>query len=113
MNIKTKTIDNVGVLTLKGKLMGEPASSEIRDEIKSFFGENIKNIVVDLKHVSWMNSLGIGALMGAYTTVINAGGEFHLSGVAEKVKSVMIITKLMRIFKTFDTVDDAVAGFGK
>ena len=113
MNIKTKTIDNVGVLMLKGKLMGEPACSEIRNELKSFFGEGIKNIVIDLKHVSWMNSLGIGALMSAYTTVINTGGNFYLSGVADKVKSVLIITKLIRIFKTFDTVDEAVAEFKK
>lgn len=113
MTIKTKTIDQVGILMLKGKLMGEPATSQIRDEIKSFFGENIKNIVIDLNGVSWMNSLGMGALMGAYTTVQNAGGEMRLSGITEKVRSLMLITKLIRIFKTYENVEQAAASFKK
>jgi anti-sigma B factor antagonist len=113
MHIKTKTFDGVGVIYLKGKLMGEPATTEIRDEVHSFFGENIKKIVIDLKGVSWMNSLGMGSLMSVYTTIQNAGGALKLSDVTDKVHSLLMMTKLLRIFDTYDSVDAAVKSFNE
>lgn len=111
MTIKTKTFGDVGVIYLKGKLMGEPATAEIRDEVHAFFGENIMKIVIDLKGVTWMNSLGMGSLMSVYTTIQNAGGELKLSDVTAKVNSLLMMTKLIRVFDTYETVDKAVQSF--
>ena len=111
MSIKSKTYGKVGALSIRGKMMGGPITEELRNEIKSFLGENIINIVINLKHVSWINSLGVGALMGVYTTVRNAGGDLRLCGLTEKVRSLMLITQLIKVFKTYETVKEAVDSF--
>jgi anti-sigma B factor antagonist len=111
MKIKDKIEDGIGVLTLKGKLMGYPETDELHDEMKSFLGQKVNKIVIDLNGVSWMNSMGVGALMRCLTTVRNAEGDLRLARMSEKARSVFVITQLISIFKIFETVDQAKESF--
>jgi anti-sigma B factor antagonist len=107
MKFKDKIEDGIGILTLKGKLMGYPETEDLHGEIKSFLGQKIKKIVIDLNGVSWMNSIGIGSLMRCLTTVRNAGGDIALASMGEKTRSVFIITQLVSVFKIYETLDEA------
>jgi len=111
MKLKQKVQGNVSVLSLDGKIKGGIEIGEIHTAIKSSLEKNIKQIVIDLKEVSWMGSLGIGVLICCLTTVRNAGGELKLSGLSEKVKKILEITKLDHVFETHPGVDQAVASF--
>ncbi|MFQ5772455.1 MAG: STAS domain-containing protein, partial [bacterium] len=101
----------VAVLALKGKLMGGPETTAIHQKVKDLVGNKVNKIVIDLGKVKWMNSSGLGALMGSLTTTKNAGGELKLANVTEKVKSLFMITKLVTIFETFEGVDKAIESF--
>jgi anti-sigma B factor antagonist len=70
-----------------------------------------KNIIIDVSHVKFMNSSGLGMLIGGLTTVKKAEGRLILAGVTEKIESLLIITKLITIFETSDNVEDAVKKF--
>jgi anti-sigma B factor antagonist len=111
MKIKDKIEDGIGILTLKGKLMGYPETDELHDEMKSFLGQKVNKIVIDLNGVSWMNSMGVGALMRCLTTIRNAEGDLRLARMSEKARSVFVITQLISIFKIFETVDEAKESF--
>ena len=74
---------------------------------------DIKKIVIDLKGVKWMNSLGIGSIMRSHTTIKNAGGELVLARLSDKVNSVLILTQLIKIFKTFNNIEDALKSFAE
>ncbi len=111
MAIREKIQGDVGILTLSGKLMGGPETMEVHEKVKELVGKNIKKIVVDLGKVKWMNSSGLGALMGSLTTTKSAGGELKLTNVTDKVQSLFMITKLITIFETFDSVEEAIASF--
>ena len=111
MKIKTKQFDDVAVIIPHGKLMGPPDTDELHNEVKSVLGQNIKKLVIDLKHVNWMNSLGVGVLMSSYASVKNAGGILKLSSMTEKVRSVMLIMQLVKVFETFETYQEAVDSF--
>ncbi len=101
MRIKEKMEEDVAVLQLSGKLMGGPETKEIHDHVKGLVADNVRKIVVDLSKVKWMNSSGLGTMMGCLTSLKNADGELKLCGVAEKVKSLFIITKLITLFDTY------------
>ena len=58
-----------------------------------------------------MNSSGLGMLIGGLTTVKKANGNYKLANVTDKIESLLIITKLITIFETFDSVDAAVESF--
>ena len=111
MRIKEQMQGDVAILALKGKLMGGPETQAVHDKIKELTENDAKKIVIDLGKVKWMNSSGLGAIMGSLTTTKNAGGELKLANVTEKVKSLFMITKLITIFDTHDSVDEAVSSF--
>jgi len=111
MKIKEKIDNHVAILTLAGKMMGGPETQAVHDHIKSLITDGIKNVVIDLGDVKWMNSSGMGVLMASMTTLKNAEGKLALARVTEKVQSLLIITQLIKVFTTFETVERAVSSF--
>jgi len=67
--------------------------------------------VVDLGEVKFMNSSGLGMLIGALTTVRNAGGNLKLARASDKIEQLLVVTKLVTVFEHFDAVDEALASF--
>jgi anti-sigma B factor antagonist len=113
--MKTKVSERYGavVIELKGNVMGGDDTKEFNELLHKFIDEEKKNIVVDLSDVKFMNSSGLGMLIGGLTTVKKANGSFKLANVTEKIESLLIITKLITIFEFYNTVDEAVASFSK
>lgn len=111
MQIKEKVENNVAVLAFKGDLLGEPDTSNVRNKIHSLVTDNVKKIVIDLGGVNYMNSSGIGALIACLTTVRNGGGELRLANVGGKVQNLFVITQLVKVFDTYETVERALANF--
>ena len=111
MKIKEKIDGSVAVLTLSGKMMGGPETQGVHDHIKGLISDGIINVVIDLGDVKWMNSSGMGILMASMTTLKNSEGKLALARVTEKVESLLIITQLIKVFSSFETVERAVASF--
>ncbi len=111
MTIKEKMHGSVAVISLKGNLMGEPDTENLRDKIYSLLQEGFTKIVVDMKGVRWISSSGLGTLIAALTSVRNKTGDLRLANITEKVESLFVITQLVKVFKTYETVDRAVASF--
>ena len=111
--MKLNQIDkgNVTVIELQGKLMGGPDAVELRETLHTLVDKNVKNFVLDLKGVDWINSSGLGILISGLTTVRNNGGDLCLAQPGEKIKNILTITKLSSVFNSFDVLDDAVASF--
>ncbi|MCH7619087.1 MAG: STAS domain-containing protein [Candidatus Marinimicrobia bacterium] len=113
MHIKEKIEGDVAILSLSGKMMGGPETQELQTHVKGLLNDKLNKVVVDLAKVKWMNSSGLGALMGSLTSMRNADGDLRIANVTEKVKSLLMITQLMTIFKTYESVDRAVASYIK
>ena len=111
MQIKEQLKDDVALLELKGKLMGGPETIAIHDKVKELINQGINKVVIDLGKVTWLNSTGLGALMGSLTSARTAGGDVKLANVTDKVKSLFMITKLITIFETFDSAEEAIKSF--
>ena len=111
MTLKEKEIDSIVVLELSGKVMGGPDANLLSEKLHELVDQKRTKVVADLSKVSWMNSSGLGILIGGLTTMRNNEGDLKLVNVTERIKSLLIITKLITIFETFESVDDAVASF--
>ncbi len=111
MKIKEKIENHVAVLTLSGKMMGGPETTALHDHIKGLINDGLTKVVIDLGGVKWMNSSGMGVLMACTTTLKNANGQLILARVSEKVNSLLMITQLIKVFETFETVERAVSKF--
>ncbi len=111
MKLTTSEIGDVMVLEPKGKIMGGPDATVLHDKLHEFIDQNKKKVVIDLAKVDWMNSTGLGILISGLTTLKNNGGELKLANVTEKIQSLLTITKLITVFESYDTVEQAAASF--
>ena len=109
LTITTKQVHNVTVVTAAGRIVFGEEANALRQEVKPMLSGGAAAVVIDLADVSYVDSGGIGALVGLYTTARAGGGELKLAAANPKVRHVLDITKLSNILGIFATADDAVA----
>ena len=85
MKIIEKMQGNIAILSLKGKLLGPPETDELHEVVKSYIEKSHINIIMDMRYVTWMGSMGIGAIMRSLITVRNAGGDLRLAGLTDNL----------------------------
>jgi len=71
----------------------------------------VKHVVIDMGGVNYVNSSGLGTLISALTTMRNAGGDLRLARIGEKVQNLFVITQLVKVFDTYETVERALASY--
>ena len=111
MTLKEREQDGVVVIELSGKIMGGPDATLLNEKLHELIDNGKSKVIVDLAKVNWMNSSGLGILIGGLTTMRNNEGDLKLANVTGKIQSLLIITKLITVFETFDSIDKAVASF--
>ena len=98
------------IVDVEGKFVGSPENSDIFHRFfKSLLSEGWKKVVVNLDGSPWANSMGIGMLIGAHTSFANAGGELVLAKLSDRTYDILKVTRLLLVFKTFETEDEALA----
>ena len=111
MKLTDQEQNGIVILEPRGKIMGGPDASLLHDKLYECIENDKKKIVIDLARVDWMNSTGLGILISSFTTLRNNEGELKLANVTEKIQSLLTITKLVSVFESFDSVDEALASF--
>jgi anti-sigma B factor antagonist len=111
MKLTSREENGVEILEPKGKIMGGPDATMLHDYLHELISNNKKKVVIDLSKVEWMNSTGLGILISGLTTLRNNGGELKLANVTDKIQSLLTITKLITVFESYDTIEDAVKSF--
>lgn len=111
MKITQRDVDNAVVLDLNGKLTGGPDADTFREVFKSLIDQGKKNIIVNLEKVSWINSTGLGILISGYTSVRRGGGDLVVMHASERIESILYVTKLNLLFKSFETEEEALKAF--
>ncbi len=96
------------ILSLSGKIMGGPEAGQINDAINELIDKGKKKFIIDLAKTEWMNSSGLGILIGAITTLKNNNGKLVLIHVSDRIMNLLRITKLASVFEIADSLDDAI-----
>lgn len=102
---------NCVVIEFKGNVMGGPDAVSLNEQLHELIEKNKTNVVVNLSKVKFMNSSGLGMLIGALTTMRKAGGDLRIANATDKIESLLVITKLITVFKHYKSLDEAVESF--
>jgi anti-sigma B factor antagonist len=113
MNLDREARGDVHVLTPKKNLQGGDETRELQQTVHEIAAQGVPKIVVDLGKVSYMNSVGLGALVGAHTTCANRKGWLRIARIGTRITNLFLVTKLTLVFDSYDSVDEAVAGLNK
>lgn len=111
MEIAERTVGDVTVLDLRGKMTLGEGDELLKDKINSLLANSRKKLVLNLEGVPYIDSAGLGEIVRTYTTVSRQGGSLKLLNLTKRIEDLLSITKLLTVFETFDNEADAVKSF--
>jgi len=111
LNIQERQVSGVTVLDLRGDITIGNGSRALRDEIKRLREEGRRDVLLDLAGVRYIDTSGLGDLISGLTTLRREGGRLKLLNLTERVRDVMVITKLVTVFDIYDEEAAAVRSY--
>ena len=111
LRIETREVAHVTILDITGRIVLGEEIGDLRDAVRALIAEGKKKIILNLVGVDYIDSSGVGELVGSFTTVRNAGGELKLLNLTQKVHDVLHVTKLYTVFDIKDDEFTAVKSF--
>jgi anti-sigma B factor antagonist len=111
MEIVERTVNDVTVLDLKGKMTLGEGDELLKDKINSLLAGGKKNLLLNLEGVPYIDSAGLGEVVRTYTTVSRQGGSLKLLNLTKRIEDLLSITKLLTVFDTFDSEAEAVKSY--
>jgi anti-sigma B factor antagonist len=111
MQIDERTIGDVVVLDIKGRVQLGDGDEMLKDKVNSLLNQGRKKIVLNLAEVPYIDSAGLGEVVRTFTTVSRQGGNLKLLNLTKRITDLLAITKLLTVFDTYDSEQDAVQSF--
>jgi anti-sigma B factor antagonist len=111
MQIDERQVGEVMILDLKGKITLGEGDEVLKDKINSLILQNKKRILLNLAEVPYIDSAGLGEIVRTYTTVSRQGGQLKLVNLTKRITDLLMITKLLTVFETFDAEPEALKSF--
>jgi len=112
LRVQTQIFGDVFILRCDGRIAYGDECAVLRERVVDMLPGTPK-IVVNLKGVDYIDSGGLGMLVGLLVSARNRGGELKLASPRKRVKDVLRRTNLNTIFRVYANNDEAVAAFGK
>jgi anti-sigma B factor antagonist len=111
MKIENRTVGDVHILDVSGKIMLGEGTMAVRNSVRELLKNGGKKIILNLGDVNYIDSSGIGELVSSFTTVTNQGGQLKLLHLTKKIQELLAITKLLTVFQVYEDEKAALASF--
>ena len=111
LTISAREVAHVTILDIHGRIVLGDEIHDLRSAVRDLIAHDKKKIILNLANVDYLDSSGVGELVGSFTTVRNAGGELKLLNLTQKVHDVLHVTKLYTVFDIKDDEFTAVKSF--
>ena len=109
MDIYTQIVDNRLIIHLSGEI-DHHVVGHIKDKIdKTYTTTNVRDMVFDFSEISFMDSSGIGLIMGRYKN-LPPGGKLTLVGVADNIRRVFDLSGLGKFINFEPSIETVIGG---
>jgi anti-sigma B factor antagonist len=112
LKMESHTVEGVTVVTCHGRIVFGEEATELRETLKKLLASTRK-LILNLSGVSYIDSGGLGTLVGVYSSARPSGADIKLTGLGQRLRDVLQITKLVTVFEVYDTEQQAIAAFKK
>ena len=108
--IKYSLEDKNSIIELNVPELDHHITNEVRDGIDNVLNSRpIKNIIFDFKNIRFMDSSGIGVIIGRYKKIANDGGKVSVINVNARVKKIFDLSGMNKIISIYDTHEQAIS----
>jgi anti-sigma B factor antagonist len=111
LSINERDVEGILILDLQGRIVAGESAGALRERANKAAAGEISNVVLNMKGVDYIDSSGLGTLVGAHSTLNNAGGALALMNLSKRSAELLILTKLATVFRIFDDEKAAVDSF--
>ncbi len=111
MQLNFREVNDVMIVEVSGRITLGEGDIKLRDSIHDLLNKNKSKIILDLGNASYIDSAGIGELIGAYTTAKRNGAELKLLNLTKKIQDILQITQLLTIFEVYKSESEALKSF--
>ena len=111
LEIDRREKEGIVVLDLKGRLVVGDPSVKLREKVGAEIALGARKLILNLAHVEYIDSTGLGSMVICYTTMQKASGSLKLSKLNKRNIELMLLTKLSTVFEIFPEEQDAVNSF--
>ena len=113
MTLQERHIGDAVVLDLEGRLTLEDGSERLKDKINSLLHQQVRQLFINLDHASYIDSSGLGQLVASSTAVARQGGSLKLFNLGRQSRDLLVMTKLLMVFDTYESEEDALQSFAQ
>jgi len=113
MQITERTVNDVSILDLEGRLTIGDGAELLRDTVKTLLSQGKTKVLINLTKVPYVDSGGLGELVHCLVSAKKASGTVKLMGLTTKITDLLAITRLVTVFDTYETELDALVSFGE
>jgi anti-sigma B factor antagonist len=108
LKITNREVDGVSVLALDGRIVFGEETSAVRDQVKTLLAAGKKKLVLNMEKVAYVDSTGLGMLVGVRQSAKTSNAQLRLSNVEARYSELLKMTQLWPLFEVSDTEADAV-----
>ena len=112
LKIEKRQVDGVTIVSCQGRIMFGDEANALRDFLREALSETPR-MVLNLAGVTYIDSGGLGTLVGVYSSARAAGADIKLTGLGQRLRDVLQITKLATVFEVFSSEQEALAALGQ
>ena len=111
LDLRNRVVEGVTIIDVSGRIVFGDDTDQLRASVRQFLSNNAPKVILNLAEVTYVDSGGIGCLVGLFTTARAAGGDLKVTCPNERVRHVLEITRLLPVLGVFHTETEAVSSF--
>lgn len=112
LKISQRNVNGVTVVDCSGRIIFGDEAALLRETVKAMLPQT-RQIVLNLKNVTYIDSGGLGTLVGLFSSAQASGAEVKLAQLSQRSLQLLQVTKLLTVFDVKDTEEQAVQSFSK
>ena len=102
---------NCNEIIIHGQGLSENDFQPLEEEVERLLTNGEHNLIINLKNVKVLNSLGIKSLIKTFTKCRNKGGDLYIVNISDKISQVLLLTKLNTVLNIASSLNDAINQF--
>ena len=110
-DVNQRQAGDVTILDLTGEVRLGDSSVALRDSVRKLADGGKNKVLLNLAGVKYIDSSGIGELIANYTTISRNGGQLKLLNLTDRIQNLLVITKLLTVFDSYDNEAEALKSF--
>lgn len=111
ISLHTHETQGVSVIAAQGRLTLGGETQQLREAVKKVLAGGQRRLVLDLGKLDYIDSSGLGTLVGLHTTAASCNAHIKLIQVTGRLQELMVVTKLLTVFDIYDNEAAAIASF--